>query len=108
PLWQTEAAFTAAAQQLVHVATGEGTNGWIPHTYGIIERYVPAQLKPMRAAHQQHWDFNFAAINWIHVPVALGSLLLVFAISASAIWRRRLDELSLLTAAVSLAMLGNA
>jgi hypothetical protein len=108
PLWQTEAAFTATAQQLVRVATGEGTNGWIPHTYGIIERYLPAQLKPMRAAHQQHWDINFSAINWIHVPVALGSLLLVFAISATAIWRRRLDGLTLLTAAVSLAMLGNA
>ena len=58
-------------QQLVHVGTGEGTNGWIPHTYGIIERYLPAQVKAMRAAHQQHWDINFAAINWIHVPVAL-------------------------------------
>ena len=43
----------------VHVATGEGTNGWIPHTYGIIERYIPAQLKPMRAARQQHWDVDF-------------------------------------------------
>ena len=64
-------------------ATGEGTNGWIPHTYGIIERYLPAQLKPMRAAHQQHWDIDFAAINRIHVPVALGSMLLVVAIVAT-------------------------
>src|SRR5437879_5995152 len=63
PLWQVEAAIVATAQQLVHVATGEGTNGWIPHTYGIIERYLPAQLVPMRAAHQQHWDINFAAIK---------------------------------------------
>jgi hypothetical protein len=30
PLWQAEAAISATAQQLVHVATGEGTNGWIP------------------------------------------------------------------------------
>ena len=44
PLSQAEAAIAATAQQLVHVATGEGTNGWIPHTYGIIERYLPAQL----------------------------------------------------------------
>ena len=50
PAWQAEAALAATAQQLVHVATGEGTNGWIGHTYGIIERYIPAQLKPMRAA----------------------------------------------------------
>jgi hypothetical protein len=108
PLWQAEAAIVAAAQQLVHVATGEGTNGWIPHTYGIIERYMPAQLEPMRAAHQQHWDINFNTINWIHVPVALASILLVFGMAASAIWRRRLDELTLLAATVSLALLGNA
>ena len=108
PLWQAEAAITATAQQLVHVATGEGSNGWLPHTYGIIERYVPAQAAPMRAARQQHWDIDFAAINWIHVPVALVSLLLVFAISGRAIWRRRPDDLALLAATVSLAMLGNA
>jgi hypothetical protein len=108
PLWQAEAALAATAQQLVQVATGEGTNGWIPHTYGIIEHYLPAQLKPMRAAHQQHWDINFAAFNCIHIPVALTSMLLVFSISGRAIWRRRLDDLTLLAAAVSLAMLGNA
>jgi peptidoglycan/LPS O-acetylase OafA/YrhL len=62
----------------------------------------------MRAAHQQHWDINFNAINWIHVPVALASILLVFGMAGSAIWRRRLDELTLLAATVSLALLGNA
>jgi hypothetical protein len=108
PLWQAEAAIKATAQQLVHVATGEGSNGWLPHTYGIIEHYVPAQAAPMRAARQQHWDIDFAAINWIHVPVALVSLLLVFAITGRAIWRRRPDDLALLAATVSLAMLGNA
>ncbi len=108
PLWQTEAAIAATAQQLVHVGTGEGTNGWIPHTYGIIERYMPAQLGPMRAAHQQHWDINFAAINWVHVPVALASILLVVAILAASIWRRRLDQLALLAATVTLALFGNA
>jgi hypothetical protein len=108
PLWQAEAAVVATAQQLVHVATGEGSNGWIPHTYGIIERYIPAQLKAMRAAHQQHWDINFAAVNWLHIPVALVSMLAVFGLLASSIWRRRLDDLSLLAATVSLALLGNA
>jgi hypothetical protein len=108
PLWQAEAAIAATAQQLVHVATGEGTNGWIPHTYGIIEHYIPAQLKPMRAARQQHWEIDFTAINWIHVPIALLSILLVFAIFGHAIWRRRLDDLGLLAATVSLALLGNA
>jgi hypothetical protein len=108
PLWQAEAAIAATAQQLVHVATGEGSSGWIPHTYGIIERYIPSQIKPMRAARQQHWDINFAAVNWIHVPVALLSMLAVFGIFASAIWRRRIDDLTLLAATVSFALLGNA
>jgi hypothetical protein len=108
PLWQAEAAIVVTAQQLVHVATGEGTNGWIPHTYGIIERYLPAQLAPMRSAHQQQWDIDFAAINRVHIPVALASMLLVAAIFAVSLWRRRLDQFALLAATVTLAMLGNA
>jgi hypothetical protein len=108
PVWQAEAALAATARQLVHVATGEGTNGWIPHTYGIIERYLPAQIEPMRAAHQQHWDIDFAAVNWLHVPFALISMLLVFAASGRAIWRRQLDDFTLLAATVSFALLGNA
>jgi hypothetical protein len=94
--------------ELADVATGEGTQKWIPHTSGIIERYLPAQVAPMRAAHQRHRDIDFAAINRIHVPVALVSMLLVAAIVATAIRRRRLDDLALLAATVSLALLGNA
>jgi hypothetical protein len=108
PLWQAEAALVATAQQLADVATGEGTWHWIPHTYGIIERYLPAQVAPMRAAHQQHGDLDFTVINWIHVPVALVSMLLVVVILATAIRRRRLDDLTLLAATIALALLGNA
>lgn len=108
PLWQIEAALAATATQLRMVATGEGTNGWIPHTYGIIERYLPAQTKTMRAAHQQHWDINFTPINWIHVPVALLSMLLLVVLLGRALWRQRLDDVDLLAATVVLALLGNA
>src|SRR3984957_19295344 len=108
PGWQTEAAIAATAQQLVHVGTGEGTNGWIPHTYGIIERYLPTQLPAMRAARQQHWDINFAPVNWIHIPVALASMLLAAVIFGRALWYRRMDDVALLAATVTLAMLGNA
>jgi len=108
PLWQAEAAIKATAEQLVSVATGEGTNGWIPHTYGIIERYMPRQLEPMRAARQQHWDIDFAAINHLHVPVALGSMLLVVVMFGDALLRRRADDLALLAATVTFALLGNA
>jgi hypothetical protein len=108
PAWQAEAALTATARQLVSVATGEGTNGWIPHTYGIIERYIPAQLVPMRAAHQQRWQLDFTAINRLHVPVAFGSMLVAAAIFGHGLWRRRLDDIALLAATVSSAVLGNA
>ncbi len=108
PLWQAKAAAIATVEQLVHVATGEGTNGWVPHTYGIIERYVPSQTKLMRAAHQQHWEIDFALVNWLHVPVALASILAAAAIAGHAIWRKRHDDVVLLAATVTLALLGNA
>jgi hypothetical protein len=108
PAWQAEAALKATLQQLTDVATGEGTIGWLPHTYGIIEQYVPAQSKAMRAAHQQHWDINFAAVNWLHVPVALASTLLVLLMFGRGLWRRSFDDLTLLAATVSFALLGNA
>ena len=68
PAWQAKAALTGTAQQLVQVATGEGIGVWLGHTYGIVERFLPAQMKPMRAAQQQRWHFDFTAINRIHVP----------------------------------------
>ncbi len=108
PAWQAEAAIVATAQQLTDVATGEGTTVWIPHTYGIIERYMPAQLAAVRAARQQHQELDFNAINRIHVPVALGSMLLVVAIIGAAIRRRRIDDLTMLAATAGLALLGNA
>jgi hypothetical protein len=108
PLWQAEAAVVATAHQLADVATGEGTHNEDYHTYGIITRYLPGQVARMRAAHQQRGDINFAVVNRIHVPVALVSMLLVVAMLASAIRRRQFDDLTLLAATVSLALLGNA
>jgi peptidoglycan/LPS O-acetylase OafA/YrhL len=80
---------------------------WIPHTYGIIERYIPAQVAPMRAARQQNWGLDFDTINWLHVPVALVSMLGLVALLGHALANRRLDDL-LLAATVTLALLGNA
>jgi hypothetical protein len=108
PAWQAEAALAATARQLVLVASGEGTTNWLGHTYGIIERYLPAQIKTMRAARQQHWNSNFDAINRVHVPVALGSMLALLAIVGHAFWRRRLDDVTMLAATISLALLGHA
>jgi len=108
PAWQAEAALTATAEQLVHVATGEGTIRWLPHTYGIIARYIPSQARAVLSARQRRGNINFAAVNWVHVPVALASMLAVLAMVALALWRRQLDDLALLAATVSFALLGNA
>ena len=108
PGWQAQAALAAMGAQLMHVATGEGTSGWIPHTYGIIERYIPSQVAPMRAARQQNWDIHFEYVNWLHTPVALISMLALAALLAHALARRRLDDLTLLATTVTLALLGNA
>jgi len=108
PAWQAEAALRATGQQLISVATGEGTNGWIPHTYGIIERFVPSQVRMMRAARQQHWEINFDYVNWLHVPVALASMLALLGLLGHAVIRRRFDGLTLLATTVTIALLGNA
>ena len=108
PAWQAEAALAATAQQLVRVATGEGTNEWIGHTYGIIERYIPSQIKPMRAANQQRWRLDFTAVNRLHVPAALASMLLVVIVFGRGLLRRPYDDLTLLAGTVTLALLGNA
>ena len=108
PVWQAEAALAATAQQLALVATGEGSDVWIPHTYGIIERYIPAQVQPMRAAHQQRSQLDFAAINRVHIPVALASMVLLLFMFGYGLWRQKLDDLTLLAGTVSLALLGNA
>lgn len=108
PAQQARAALTATAKQLAMVATGEGTNTWIGHTYGIIERYIPSQIKPMRAAKQQRWHFDFTELNYVHVPVALASMLLLAAILAWRWWRYGFDDLTLLAATATSALLGNA
>jgi len=108
PAWQAQAALAATARQLTMAATGEGTNEWIGHTYGIIERYIPSQIKPMRAANQQRWRLDFTAINRLHVPVALTSMLLLAAIFAWRWWCRGFDDITLLAATATFAVLGNA
>jgi len=108
PAWQAKAALTATLQQFGQAATGEGIGVWVGHTYGIIERFLPAQVKPMRAAQQQRWHFDFTAINRIHVPVALGSMLLAAILFGYGVLRRPFDDLTLLAGTVSFALLGNA
>jgi hypothetical protein len=109
PLWQAEEALLAAGEQMLKVATGENTDPpTVTHTYGIFRRFLRPQLKAMDAAHQQRSFITFGPINLIHVPVALVSTALVFVMLLAALFRRQTDDVTLLTATVCLALLGNA
>ena len=110
PWLQVEDAITATVVQPGLVRTGYGVLTSIWHTYGMIEQFEPAALPAMRAAHQQHGDLDsvFAVINRIHVPVALGSSLLLFAVMALGVRRRHFADLAVLAVTVALAILANA
>ena len=109
PAWQAEAALAATAQQLVHVATGEGTNGWI-RPYLRHHRALSSRRSSSRCAprSQQRWQLDFTAINRLHVPVALASMLLAVILFGRGLWRRPFDDLTLLAGTVTFALLGNA
>jgi hypothetical protein len=109
PLWQTEEALLATGEQMLEVATGENTDHpTMMHTYGVFREYLQRQLKVVDAARQQKSFLTFGPVNLIHVPVALISTLLVFAMLIAALFRRRADDVTLLMATVCLALLGNA
>jgi hypothetical protein len=96
------------AEQLVDVRTGEGVVNSIWHTYAIIERYTPWAAPAMRAARQQRGHLDFTAINALHYPVAIASMLLLLGILALAVARPYLADLGLLATTVTLALLANA
>src|SRR4029079_12593632 len=59
-------------------------------------------------ANQQRWRFDFTAVNRLHVPAALVSMLLVVIVFGRGLLRRKYDDLTLLAGTVTLALLGNA
>jgi hypothetical protein len=80
----------------------------LPHTYGIITRYMPSVAPAMNAARQQRGELHFAAINAVHVPVALATMALLPLLVVLGLRRRGYRDVALLAATVSLAILGNA
>jgi len=109
PLWQAEEALLATGEQMLKVATGENTDhATLMHTYGMLREYLPGQLKLVDVARQQASFLTFGPVNLVHVPIALISTALVFAMLIAAAFRRRIDDVTLLTATVCLSLLGNA
>ena len=101
-------ALASTLKQLTMVATGEGVHSNIMHTQKIIERYVPHQTPFMQTARQHRGELSFETVNRIHVSVAYGSMLMIAAFFGYALWRRKVDDFAVLTATVTLAVLGNA
>jgi hypothetical protein len=108
PAAQMKSAGLAAARQLVYVGSGEGVLNTLWHTYAIIEKFAPVTVPAMRTARQQRGEIDFASINRIHVPIALGSMLLLLPIMWLGFRRERFIPLSQFAATVALALLANA
>ena len=108
PLQQIGTALAATASQLALVATGYGTHDQIWHTYGIIKRFIPAEVPIMQKARQQQGGLHFDLMNRVHVPVALGSMLFTLVLFANALIFRRFDQPARLAATVTVALLANA
>jgi hypothetical protein len=108
PLWQIEAAANASGRQLLKVRTGEGVLDQVWHTYNMIEMFTPSMLPAMRAARQQKGELDFTAINRLHVPVALASMLLLVATIVLALKQPRFADLGRLAATGALAIFANA
>lgn len=110
PGQQLMAAFGDFAQQLVLVGSGEGVLTSIWHTYAIIDHYMPSIVPDMRAARQQHGEVSFRALNELHRPVALLSMLALPLVVVLGFRGRRSEfaDLGLLAATVLVAVLVNA
>lgn len=108
PTHQAVTAMRATARQLMHVGTGEGVVTMMWHTYGIMQRYTPSVVPAMRAARQQNGELRFAAINVIHVPVALFSMAMLPLLVVLGRQRAALAPLGLLAATLMVALLANA
>jgi hypothetical protein len=108
PLLQLKAAVIATARQLAAVATGEGIVNTVWHTYGMIERYAPSDVRAMRAARQQRRGISFAAVNAVHVPVALISMALLPIVLLLGLWYADFVDLAGLAATLITALLANA
>ncbi len=104
---QLEMAAVATAEQLVMVESGAGVHDRVWHTYGIFERFIPSEVSAMHAARQQRGALDFTDINRLHVPVALLSMMVMLGLLIR-FRGDKFDDLALLAATSTLAILGNA
>ena len=108
PRLQLETAIAATAAQLTKVASGEGVNNQMWHTYGIMRRFTPAVMPAALAARQQQGELEFAEINRVHVPIGLVAAALLPLLVVAG-WRRpEFAVLGKLSATICVALVANA
>jgi hypothetical protein len=78
------------------------------HTYWAIDKFAPSATAAMHAARQQHGEVGFAALNRIHQPVALASMLLLLATALLGLRREPFADLGLLAMTATMALMANA
>lgn len=108
PFLHLKLAAFATLKQLVFVRSGEGVVDSVSHTYGIIERFTPRALPALRAARQQNGGIHFGAINLVHVPVALASLILLGFLALRAALSGTFAPLECLSLTAAIAVVSNA
>jgi DNA-binding transcriptional LysR family regulator len=94
--------------QLVMVGTGEGILNSVWHTYGIMERYAPQLIPAMRAARQQQGKLDFRTLNFIHIPIAIASMLMLPFVARRCLRDPAFRDIGMLATAVGVALLANA
>jgi hypothetical protein len=112
PLAHIGAAVNGAARQFVTFDTGDGLVSWTWNTHHEIERLAPQFVPAFKAARQQQDGFDLAAVNLVHIPVAVAALLCLPIVVVAA--RRRVlagrvpAEAATLAGFVLVVLLGNA
>lgn len=98
------------AQQLVKVATGDGLDEHHPATRGVFTGMLTATAPEYTQARQQQGELSvilFQTMNRIHVPMALGAVMILPL--AGIYWTcRRRHDLGLLVVFILTALTGNA
>ena len=111
----TQGSLTIVAGALLLLSTNFALSGklaWTPGSYGVafgrmLQDGIVAQYLRDHCP-KQRVHFDFTAINRIHVPVALASMLLAAILFGHGVLHRTSDDLTLLAGTITLAVLGNA
>jgi hypothetical protein len=108
PLAHMAAAAAGAAEQFVTFGTGDGLVSWTWNTHHEIERLAPQFVPAFKAARQQQDGFDLAAVNLVHLPVAIAALVGLPLVFWAARRRRVPAEAATLAGFVLVVLLGNA